>query len=185
MLRTNSPQWLGSADGGGSSKIGHGRGSTGAFSFATIDKKDPGLDVNAHDRQAKAKSIFAPRPRRVTSPELIFRGSSLDRREKEELCSLYEEKIVEGCDMEMDDDEDKWHFRPIERPDVDLTSPPTRAGNPVIMDERFHDYAMAASPTNAHDANNDTSTTLHRPIAKPKAEFPSGDHFARWSSTSF
>ncbi|ETW08574.1 hypothetical protein H310_01126 [Aphanomyces invadans] len=49
--------------------------------LGSLDKKDPGLDLTDLDRQAKAKRVFVPQPRRVTSPELIFRGASLDRYE--------------------------------------------------------------------------------------------------------
>ncbi|RHY54330.1 hypothetical protein DYB34_000111 [Aphanomyces astaci] len=51
-------------------------------SVPPLDKMDPGLDITDLDRQAKAKHVFVPRPRRVTSPELIFRGASLDRYER-------------------------------------------------------------------------------------------------------
>ncbi|OQR98981.1 hypothetical protein ACHHYP_07364 [Achlya hypogyna] len=110
MLRTNSPHEAG---------------------WCRDAKKAPGMDA-APGRQAKP--LFAPRPRRVTSPELIFRDSSLDRCEKEELCRQDEVDALLG-------DRAKWQFRPIQRPDVELTSPPTRAGNPVILDSKFHELS--------------------------------------------
>ncbi|CAK4142115.1 unnamed protein product [Aphanomyces euteiches] len=166
MLRTNSPQWTG--------PIGRRSQGEGLFSVASMEKKDPGLDVTDDDRQAKAKRLFIPQPRRVTSPELIFRGSSLDRCEKEELCSVHEDVLMEGLDM--NDEGDKWHFRSIQRPDLNLQSPPRRTENPLIMDERFHDYAMSAPVAMSFQP----PPVVHRPVVRPKAEYPSTGKNFKW-----
>ncbi|RHY40873.1 hypothetical protein DYB38_005085 [Aphanomyces astaci] len=77
MMRTNSPPDVGSNNWG--RDMGSRREDS---SVPPLDKMDPGLDITDLDRQAKAKHVFVPRPRRVTSPELIFRGASLDRYER-------------------------------------------------------------------------------------------------------
>ncbi|ETV89404.1 hypothetical protein H257_00696 [Aphanomyces astaci] len=161
-MRTNSPPDVGSNNWG--RDMGSRREDS---SVPPLDKMDPGLDITDFDRQAKAKHVFVPRPRRVTSPELIFRGASLDRCEKEELCSFNEESV--DMDVECGD---KWNFRSIGRPDVNLDTPPTRAGNPVIMDERFHEHS------------NVSSSMLYRPIARPMTAMPNAERVAWWNAAS-
>jgi len=63
---------------------------------------------------------------------------------------------------------EKWHFRSIQRPDVDITSPPMRAGNPVILDSRFHD--MDAIPLNSVH----TRSPRHALEVRPLPQIPLG-----------
>jgi hypothetical protein len=83
---------------------------------------------------------------------ILYLTHGIFRWEKEELCGLHEVKAIDA-DSDVDScvlggDVGRYQFRSIQRPDVDLTSPPTRAENPVIMDSRFHDFG-SPSPTYA------------------------------------
>lgn len=76
--------------------------------------------------------LIAPRPRRVVSPELIFQPPS-DRLQVA-ITALTHRRC----------------FRPIGagRPDVEITSPPSRTANPVAMDVRFQSLQkLNLSPT--------------------------------------
>ncbi|TMW57192.1 hypothetical protein Poli38472_003117 [Pythium oligandrum] len=80
--------------------------------------------------------IFAPTPRRGVSPDLIFQSAK--------------ESLIRNQRVETQDENDRMRtnlaelsrrqsFRPIAagRSDIEVTSPPARATNPVIMDTRF------------------------------------------------
>ncbi|KAF1331537.1 hypothetical protein FI667_g4245, partial [Globisporangium splendens] len=107
---------------------------------AASDNQDEDDDVCTETQALARCELVAPQPRRVVSPELIFSSAA--------------ESLVRHKRLRLDDPDSSlpfyasWSkFRPIvaERPDVESTSPPMRAANPVVMDARFQDMKKWSS----------------------------------------
>ncbi|GLD96306.1 hypothetical protein PINS_up004989 [Pythium insidiosum] len=114
-----------------------------------IMSDDPIAGVEDEDDDVPAMTaqfaVVTPQPRRVVSPELIFQSAaeSLKRhnnRLQGSTSFIDDDPAATTCGMSsLLELSRRRTFRPIafDRPDVEITSPPSRATNPVVQDTRF------------------------------------------------
>ncbi|DAZ94985.1 TPA: hypothetical protein N0F65_000617 [Lagenidium giganteum] len=103
----------------------------------------------------KLSPLVAPCPRRVVSPEFIFprhaqRSSSAEMND----AMTAQDRCIDSSLAALPLFDPARYFHPIvvDRPDVEATSPPSRASNPVIMDSRFQSMNKLDLATDARHA---------------------------------
>ncbi|KAJ0398968.1 hypothetical protein P43SY_008194 [Pythium insidiosum] len=101
---------------------------------------DPAIEDEDDDVPAMTAqfSVVTPQPRRVVSPELIFQSAAESLKRHNRVFSSTDAETPSDLSSLLELSRRRT-FRPIavDRPDVEITSPPLRATNPVVQDTRF------------------------------------------------